>query len=616
MLLLVIMISMVCSVYFGNANNINIKNSNSPSASGSMETPLDAIDEIPLGTTGGEFDVSDRGILSGEDYDIFWWIHISDTQFVWWNYYSDANGPRWSRIQDAEYFFNTTAKVINPVCIINSGDLVDSDYVSYMSINSGQNQEEWELYNTTISNSVWNHTNYFYIVGNHDIYYDEGFTYYLNYSIAGSYTNTDQYHVNLELPFGNYSFYLLSTTEDYGLAFPFGLGGHMSNNELEWFENKLMAHDDANVSFVFGHQPPFEVFSSRSPSGNTMIELMDEHGVDFYGTGHGHDNNYQKINGMAAVETTKLHADKVSYRIVAVDNDGISSSVQSGLQEFPVGIITNPIDEHYAIGDFDIKSEQHQNPDKIRTLAFDPDGIASVVWRHDGMEDGVWKTMIHVESALYEADWEDITGTIATVQVKITNINGLSKVEEIVYNKEIISFFGWQQGRYFIAATIFGLVVALPIGLQVFRRRNLEKLKKNPKTKVDTKQAKLLMAKLITYLIMPMAIIPILSGTPVVMFSLFLVGSPGIIYCDITILFFGLTSLFTIIPHAFRLSKKWSWLLILGMFPSLLFEGLLITIYFSRYGIWGLLSIGWFILVALDIMMIIRASHLHKSRNL
>jgi hypothetical protein len=83
-----------------------------------------------------------------------------------------------------------------------------------------------------------NETVYMDVIGNHDTYRDPGTSRYLNYSISGEYFKSTEFAVRLVFPFGNYSFLGLPIPQDYGLEYPFSLGGFMNQTELDWLESK------------------------------------------------------------------------------------------------------------------------------------------------------------------------------------------------------------------------------------------------------------------------------------------------------------------------------------------------------------------------------------------
>lgn len=558
-----------------------------------------ATDELKFGDGN---DLPNDGYLSGPDYSIFWWIHITDTQNVW---------AHDDRVRNLEYVLNTSIPTIKPTFTINTGDLVDSDYDEFLGRNPGQRTWEWELYNKTFADNGMNYSNFFDIVGNHDIYRDPRYDYYINYSISGQHFKTDQFVVNLEFPWGKYSFYLLSVTEDYGIEFPFALGGYMSKGEMAWFENSLIENKDANLSFAFGHQPAHQVFSALSPSGKMFIPLMKKYGVDFYGCGHEHINTYQNIGGIAAVETQQFQEDAGSYRIVAIDNDGISTSFQTGT-EFPVGIITSPVGINYAIGDYDM--QKHEDPAKIRALAWDPDGVDSVEWRADAAD--TWTTMTNVEGPLYEAAFDSSLADDDEheIEIKITS-DSETKIESIVYRSKRGFFFGWNEAIPFIVASFIGIVFVIPLTKFIKRKKNPEKYGRKPGHAADPYQSKLLVMKLIVLLVCPMAFGYIFAESVTAVFSLFMIAQVGFIYTDVVLLFFAPVAIFGVLLVSSHLSKRRALGAVPWLFLSLLVEVFLVVFYILRTPAIGWIAPGYYLCIFLDVLMIKRAVYLRRRES-
>lgn len=569
-----------------------------PSSSGSgIPNHPGAIDEFKFGD--GEA-LPSSGFMNGLDYNIFWMIHITDTQDCW---------EKESNTQKIEYFLNTTVPLIQPVFTVNTGDLVDSEYSKFFTRVPGQRLWEWEAYNKTFAENGANYTNYFDIIGNHDIYNDPKFDYYINYSISGQYFKTDQYLVNLNLPWGKYSLYFLSVPEDYGLEFPYAFGGYMSAKELAWFEDKLIANRDANLSFAFGHMPPHQVFSALSPSGKMFIDLMKAYNIDYYGCGHEHTNSYQNIGGIAAVETPQFDEDNGCYKIIAIDNDGISTSYQTG-NKYPVGIITSPIDYHYAIGDYDLNKLQTIN--KIRALAWDPDGVDSVEWRADASSS--WIMMNQIDGPLYEADLPStlIDGSKHTIEIKITSGSDM-KIESIVYQSTGTLFFGWNEAIPLIIIAFIGLVIVLPISKFILRRKNPEKYKHKPGYEPDMHLAKLGFVKFLVLTFAPMAMSLAYNNSLTAVFSFWMIASVGFIYTDIILMFAAAIYLTGILPVMLNLSPKKAHLNIFWQTISLIFEGVLSAFFILRYGLIGLILPGYYACIILDLKIMKRSKIIHQS---
>lgn len=580
-------------------------------ASGAQIFPKETVqDELVLNE--GE-NLTNQGKVKNNDYKIFWFIQITDTQSIWMEWGGDERrDPEDGSIKNVKYFFNETQNTIKPVFIVNTGDLVDSDYHNFFLRNRGQLLDEWSYYNETITERGMNSTFYFDIPGNHDVYRDPLCAYYLNYSMSGSFFGTDQFLVNINFTWGNYSFYFLSTPEDYGLEYPFALGGKFGKNEINWFQNKLVANANNNLSFAFGHHPPLEIISCRASTGQNFINLLRDYQIKAYFCGHGHMETYQDIYGVAAVETGKFSHDWGTYRIVAVDEDRVSTVQQIG-QHWPVGIITNPIDEKFAIGKYDM--QKHMNPQKIRALAWDPLGVTSVEWRSD--RNPTWTLMNEIiGDPLWEADFDNslIDGKKHLIEIRINGGSG-TKIESIIYSASMIYHFGWTQGIYIITSLFIGLVVVLPMIKYFLSHKGFKGTRKFIKKKEDEAdkiQTKLVLIKFLFVLILPIALPPIYNETIIVMFPFFMISSAGIIINDVPMLLTAIIGVPSIGFQVLNLSKRKAKWMSLTAYLSMLITILLAAFFILHFGLLGAILPSYYVVFLLDYKILKRSKQMRN----
>src|SRR6056297_958614 len=105
----------------------------------------------------------DRGSL--EDESLFYWLHITDTQAMW------------ASQTQMEWYVNFSKgvfEVIKPKMIINSGDLVNSDYHGFFRDHEGQLKWEWERYRDRNAEAGLDNTTLYDVLGNHDVYNNSG----------------------------------------------------------------------------------------------------------------------------------------------------------------------------------------------------------------------------------------------------------------------------------------------------------------------------------------------------------------------------------------------------------------------------------------------------------
>ena len=101
------------------------------------------------------------------------------------------------------------------------------------------------------------------------------------------------------------------------------------------------------------------------------------------------------------------------------------------IRSIPIGVICSPADHKNVYGDYN--HELLKSTSKIRALAFDRTAISKVEWSVDG--NGQWKPMTNAHGPLYEADWDQALndGKIHRVEVRITNVDGDTKIEQIEF---------------------------------------------------------------------------------------------------------------------------------------------------------------------------------------
>lgn len=459
-------------------------------------------------------------IVNGTD-SVFWFIHITDTQ----NIYLSNESLDWFH-----QFLNETAKIIDPKFIINTGDLVASDYHGFFRPHDGQLASEWIPYNTILTESGYNKSNYYDVMGNHDCYADDGFTWYRNYSIQQDL----YYDFTVELPSTpnpkKYHFVGLHTEEEYGIRYPMSAAGYLNETELDWYENVLGNNQDADVTIAFAHHPAYEIMQG----GTRFFDINREYGLDLFLVGHGHYNTYEFVdNRIVSYETASFEKEEDCFRIIAIDNNTISTSIQSK-DEWPVSIITAPSDYRNVYSDFD-ESELINVPE-IRALAWDPMGVIKVEWRatKSSTNRGTWtewEQMSNTNSSLYGSSWNDELedGDKHIIQIRVTGGSGVT-YEQIEYQSKKSFIYGWYITRPLIiigVIVIFSGVVGRSVMLRKkdsTRNQNIEEKYKETFSVIK----KILMLKLISLFVLPLAFGPLWEGELVTVFAFFYLRKSGI----------------------------------------------------------------------------------------
>lgn len=369
-----------------------------------------------------ELNLSDKGFINTSNQEIFWFIQITDTQHLWYNS---------EKILNFYKFLNESYREINPLFIINTGDLVDA--------NNGENQDktEWIRYRTALEDNNMNSSIYIDLIGNHDAINDSKFSYFLNYSMIGKTYNTTLYSFNKSFSFGEYAFIGLNTAKDSYNLFEFAFEGYLDSIELDWYENELEKYKDYNRIFVFGHHPiwhpPFFLIKSESSSsGKDFYELNNEYSIFSYLSGHIHLNTFQRSENLFMVTTAKFDQNNGTYRIVSLDHNQLSTSIEY-VNKWPQGIITSPPREEYLSLDAIIDGS------KVRVLAWDPKGIYSVELSvYDFLNENLirdWQSLQKniEDSPLWEGNLNIPEAGRFLIKVKILGGSGIS-IKEFIYN--------------------------------------------------------------------------------------------------------------------------------------------------------------------------------------
>jgi 3',5'-cyclic AMP phosphodiesterase CpdA len=590
-----------------NTRTVNIRaepNVVAPNSAGKFIRSPNMIDEISLGNI---TNYPKQGVINSSNHHIFWFLQISDTQMVWneWNK-EDLRSITDFRVVRLRTFFNTTQKIISPLFIVNTGDLTDS-IQDYLRRTPGQRQGEWAYYNETMHELGMNASFYFDMPGNHDVYRSPGYTNFLTYSMSGAAFHTDQYMLTLDLGWGTYRFY---TPENYGLEFPFALGGVMDQSELDWFESKLKTYENQNnLSISFGHHPISDIQSQRTRPGKDLLELMEAYGIDVYLYGHIHENKFEQYGTVPTFAVAKIDEGESYYRIIAVDEDGISTTEQSANQ-WPTGIITCPIDEKLVRTDQ--KAKENAKTSKIRALAWDPKGIRSVEWQYDS--NGQWLSMDPIEGPLFEGNFntELADGKPHIIEIRVTNLDNEITIKSITFNSNRVDFFNWSLYIYWFILGFIG-ICAVSMGSLFYKRlKNPAKFGKKPESLVDKQSAKLLLMKLAFFLLVPLNFTLLNADTLTVVFSLFLIGKDGIIISDVLLIFSGVLSI-GFVPQVLSLSRKYQRVMRGFTRFNIFLEGFLFLYFLIHFPTVAWIAPGFYLMLYTDIKLLKAANGLQEN---
>ncbi|UCC20327.1 MAG: metallophosphoesterase [Promethearchaeota archaeon] len=365
---------------------------------------------------------TNQGFISEDNYNLFWFIQITDTHFSY---------PDVDKIASFYQLLNETYNQIDPLFIYHTGDLVEA----YLGLQ--QDSWEWSVYQKALEDNIMNASNYMDVIGNHDASQDPNFTYFLNYSMMGRIFNTTQYSFNKSFDFGNYAFIGLNTAKESYNLIEFGFQGSLNSDEMNWYEYELEKYKNSTKIFVFGHHPPnfppyYTINSEENVNGKDFYELNEEYNVSYYISGHVHENSFYYSDDLITITTDNFECRGGTYKIICLDNNSLSTSIED-VGDWPQAIITCPANEKYLFEDLN----NHHN--KIRILAWDPKGIKSVNWSLFDSQGEFqltnWKILNNISknSILWEGKINFEFGGDIILKIRVEGGSGIT-IKELRYN--------------------------------------------------------------------------------------------------------------------------------------------------------------------------------------
>ncbi len=580
-----------------------------PPKTASPPPPRLASDPAPLPGTlvigDGGAPLPSGGFVTGGEAAVCWFLTITDTQDCW----ADP-----AKVALLRSFLNETVGTIQPVFTINTGDLVQGDTPLFTRA-AGQLPSEWQAYNATIAATGLIASTYFDVLGNHDAYGDPARAFYLNYSVSGSSFGATQFAVDLRLPWGDYAFDFLATPEEHGLEFPFSYGGHLTPGALEWLEGQLVAQAGSNLTFTFGHHGPLAAGFERAASGRTFLGLLRDHAVSYYGHGHDDISAYQAVGSTAALETAQFSVAGGTYRITAVDNDRVASTV-AHVGAWPAGIITSPTAPDFTLGAFNFTA--HQAADTIRCLAWDPAGVASVTWRatYPNGTTTAWAPLANAAGPLWSASLGGVLagGQTTTLEVNITSASGASTVETIAYSPGPTWHFGGVEGTYLLVVMLAAVVVVVPVTRHWISRHN-GRPRKEPGQQVDPVLRGTWIVKLLAFLVLPLTAGLMWAGEVTWAFSWGLAGAGGVAWSDVVLWIGGVVAI-PLVAQVCNLSPCNARPMRALSITSILLMGGLLAFYLALYPTTAWVAPGTYLAIAADVIMARRANLLTWKKDI
>ena len=323
--------------------------------------------------------------------EMLWFLQISDSH-VGENLLFGTQDT-----DNLDYVVGEVVDTILPEFVVLTGDIVDASNGWLWP--TWQYQEEWDEYRGVTDAWGMDITFFHDVSGNHDTYTDAGATYYLGNSITGQAFGTWHEAWTHSFPWGEYLFVGLNTA-DVGGSLPGLESEGLTQDELGFLEDSLIAYGAANLAFVFTHHP-----LSYFDYGESETEtLLTDHQVSVWANGHAHEYYVDFENATLYFNLDSLgRSGSHNLGVFAVDHDGVAArGVDIGV--WPVVLTTAPTDTSlggtnpYA---YPVSGGQVDNP--VRALVFDPDGVLAVEFEVDG---GTGVPMAEVAPSVWQGDWD------------------------------------------------------------------------------------------------------------------------------------------------------------------------------------------------------------------
>jgi hypothetical protein len=348
---------------------------------------------------------------------LFWFMVLSDSHI----------GASDTAAENLTWAVNQARQTINPLFIVNCGDLTDSTNGGL--IPDGPYQAEWDTYRQILVGAGMTPDFYYDMPGNHDEYNDGTLSFYRLNSIQGVATGQTQPSWTRQFPYGNYHFLGVCTPGSDGAPWSpleqdnYGDHAGLDLFELAYIDSDLASHTDAQLTLIFGHHPFEPYYYDWTDTGLTygLIEFLDlimQYQIPIYTFGHTHHyrenfrTNFYYYNltpGIYYMNVASLgKSPQNQYAVMAVDGNGLSIvPAQKGV--WPVVMITAPVDRSLGTSPNPYAYEIPQKSNNpIRALVFDSKDVTQVQFSIDGS--AVWQDMQPIAgTSIWQGYWNAAT---------------------------------------------------------------------------------------------------------------------------------------------------------------------------------------------------------------
>jgi len=395
-------------------------------------------------------------------------VHISDTHFDTKTAENDgisADGVDLTESGQAlmRALITEVAPVINPLAILNTGDMTEKGYI----------EETWETYSNLLKSSTLTaYPNYVDIVGNHDVKvqsslfdYEAGLQNFLLYAQTPSrygYTTLDSPVGAVRLIRTNTAASTSANSQTRNME---NINGYFPESQ----QQALLNHPDRNQSValnvVLGHSPVAENYTPYVPGTNAgqymfqitdgngrMKQLIDDFKAPIYLSGHVHAPGLEWLGNKSLVvraDAFGAHGKEATFFLVAYDFEAKSPAVKlvridatrpTNTVHWPIVFITTPADS--ALGNTGSYTGGNPNSQPfttgqtimLKTMVFSPETVTSVEYTID---DGLISTPLAAVRNTGGRVWAagiplaGLTNGSHTVTVTATRSNGMTGKDTI-----------------------------------------------------------------------------------------------------------------------------------------------------------------------------------------
>ncbi|MBI2388021.1 MAG: metallophosphoesterase [Deltaproteobacteria bacterium] len=317
-----------------------------------------------------------EGARHARDADgIFWFMHISDSHIG----ASFIEGPKAK--EHLQFALNQAVMIVKPSFVWNTGDLNDGSGkigVGGTGIpTSGQSASQWEPYKAIYEAAGMKLGFYYDLPGNHDVYADEGATFYLKYSLWGAATKKTWHEFRVSTTTGDYGFFGMNSTNNYFKPLSNCCPSFLDSEIAElgtWLEKNA----SAKLVFVAAHHALDGNGSEPTGKADQVRALLKVHKA-FYLHGDIHDyKEYIDSDSIVVNEVASLGKDNSkNIAIGVVDHDAFVYRATGTDSAWPFAILTTPPSERLRdVGTnpyvYSVCKDRKNNPFRALSFSFTP----------------------------------------------------------------------------------------------------------------------------------------------------------------------------------------------------------------------------------------------------